>query len=443
MLRTSGIVILFGVFSGLLAQNPIVPPGVYMADPTARVWDDSTLYIYGSVDESTDYYCSYRYHVLSTRNLRDWEIHRDRFSSRGENDQVPYSDALLFAPDCILKGDTFYLYYCQPDPLNAEGVAVSTSPTGPFRDGAAIDVGKHNQIDPGVFIDDDGQAYYVWGQFTMKMAKMNPDMRSLDPSSIMDSVITEKEHYFHEGPHLVKREGIYYLVYAHLNEAGMPTGIGYCMADSPMGPFRYGGVIVDNDHCDPGNWNNHGSIMKFRDQWYVFYHRSTHNSRMMRKACLEPIWFNEDGTIDQVEMTSQGAGPPLDPYTQIPAEWACLLHGNVRITAFSENNEQLTEIRNKDQVAFKYLDFSAGADSIVVRIRPGRSEGGIHFKADMPWGPNLGYIHVKAGEAETGKAGWQTLSVPVSEKVTGIKALWLQFYSKGEESFSIDWIQFK
>ena len=71
-----------------LAQNPIVPPGVYMADPTARVWEDGILYIYGSVDESPDYYCSYNYHVLSTNDLVHWTIHENRFSSKGSKDHV-------------------------------------------------------------------------------------------------------------------------------------------------------------------------------------------------------------------------------------------------------------------------------------------------------------------------------------------------------------------
>ena len=98
------------------AQNPIVPPGIYIADPSAHVWNDGKLYIYGSLDESTDYYCSYRHHVLSTTDLQNWNITKDVFSSRGENDQVPYNDALLFAPDCQFKNGTYYLYYCQPHP---------------------------------------------------------------------------------------------------------------------------------------------------------------------------------------------------------------------------------------------------------------------------------------------------------------------------------------
>jgi arabinoxylan arabinofuranohydrolase len=425
----------------VLSQNPIVPPGVYMADPTARVWEDGRLYIYGSVDESVDSYCSHRYHVLSTSDLETWTLHKNSFSSRGEDDRVPYSDAELYAPDCQMKGDTFYLYYCQPDTDFAEGVASSSSPTGPFHKATAIDVGGHNQIDPCLFIDDDGESYYMWGQFTMKMARMNPDMRTLDKATIRDSVITEGEHYFHEGPHMVKRNGIYYLLYAHLGRADMPTCIGYSTSRSPMGPFEYGGVIVDNDHSDPGNWNNHGSIMEFNGQWYVFYHRSTHNSKMMRKPCMEPIFFNQDGSISEVEMTSQGAGPPLIATSVIPAERACLLHGNVRIRAFEEDNEALAEIRNEDRAAYKYVDFGAGVDTIRVRVKPGEFSGGISFIADMPWGPYMGYVEVPTAGKE---GGWITLATATgSKKVEGVRALWLVFDGKGDTLFSLDWFEFR
>jgi len=423
----------------LFAQNPIVPPGIYMADPTARVWDDGKLYIYGSVDESPDYYCSYTYHVLSTKDLANWTIHKNSFSSKGEGDQVEYSDALLFAPDCQKRGKEYYLYYCQPDPDFAEGVAVSKSPTGPFEQATAIDVGDHNQIDPCLFIDDDGQAYYLWGQFTAKMAKMNADMRSLDLSTLKDSVVTEGEHYFHEGAHMVKRNGIYYLIYAHLGRADMPTCIGYSTSSSPMGPFTYGGVIVDNDHSDPGNWNNHGSIMEYKGQWYVFYHRATHNSQMMRKACMEPIFFNEDGSIDEVEMSSQGAGPPLKAKTLIPAERACLLHGNLRIEAFAADNERLTEIRNADKAAFKYIDFGRGVDEIKVRVKPGTNSGGISFMADKPWGPSIAYVEVPESGVED---EWVTLTAK-AEEIEGVRALWLVFHGEGEDLFSVDWLKFE
>lgn len=278
---------LLALFSNPLnAQNPIVPPGVYIADPSAHVWGDGKLYVYGSRDESTDYYCSWTHHVLSTGDLLSWTLHENVFASRGPYDQVPYSDNLLYAPDAWYRNGKYYLYFCLASNTDTEGVAISDLPTGPFTTARSIDLGGYNEIDPGIFVDDDGQAYYLWGQFTAKMAKMKPNMTELDLATLQDSIVTEKEHFFHEGGYLVKRNGIYYFIYAHMGRAGRPTCIGYATSHSPMGPYQYGGVIIDNDHSDPAVWNNHGSIVEFNGQWYVFYHRSTHGSVMMRKACL-------------------------------------------------------------------------------------------------------------------------------------------------------------
>ncbi len=217
-------------------------------------------------------------------------------------------------------------------------------------------------------------------------------MTEIDQSTIKDSLVTEKEHFFHEGGYMVKRNGIYYFVYAHMGRAGMPTCIGYATSKSPMGPFTYGGVIVDNDHCDPGNWNNHGSIVEFKGKWYVFYHRSSHNSVTMRRACMEPITFNEDGSINEVEMTTQGVAGPLNPLVKMDAERACLLTGNVRIVAFTADNEELTGIRNEDKAGYKYFNFEPGVDSITFRVAPGKTGGKIDIGLDNRWGPSIGNI---------------------------------------------------
>lgn len=420
------------------AQNPISPPGVYIADPSARVWQDGKLYVYGSSDESTAYYCSKRHDVLSTTDLKTWTLTENTFASAGKNDQVPYNDAVLFAPDVAYKSGTYYLYYCQPDKFT-EGVATSESPLGPFVNGKPINLYGKNQIDPAVFIDDDGQAYYIWGQFQAKMAKLKPNMMEIDSSTIKNNVVTEKEHFFHEGGYMVKRNGIYYFVYAHMGRAGRPTSIGYATSKSPMGPFKYGGVIVDNDHCDPESWNNHGSLVEFNKQWYVFYHRSTHGSKMMRKACMEPIFFNKDGSIDEVEMTTQGAGAPLDATQKIDAERACLLYGNVRIEAVASDNEALTQIKNGDSAAYKYIDFKNGADSVEFSIIPGKFGGKIEVVLDNSWLGSIGTVTIPAGADDETPI---KLSARI-KNVKGVHAVWLRMSSTETDSFKIDWFKFK
>lgn len=424
--------------TGMQAQNPIFPPGLYIADPSSHVWKDGKLYIYGSRDENPAWYCSHDHYVLSTSDLVHWDISKDAFASAGKNDQVPYSDDFLYAPDCMYKDGTYYLYYTLASPVNTEGVATSKSPAGPFTNGKVIDLAGINQIDPCVFMDDDGQAYYIWGQFSAKIAKLKPNMVEIDKSTIKDGIVTEKEHFFHEGGYMVKRNGIYYFVYAHMGRAGMPTSIAYATSKSPMGPFTYGGVIVDNDHCDPGNWNNHGSIIEFKGKWYVFYHRASHNSVTMRRACMEPITFNDDGSINEVEMTTQGVAGPLSPLVKMDAERACLLTGNVRIIAFASDNEELTGIRNEDKAGYKYFNFEPGVDSITICVAPGKTGGKIDIGIDNRWGPSLGTIEVPGnGDGKT----WITVKGKIGP-VQGVHAIWLRFSGTGEDMFNIDWFQF-
>jgi arabinoxylan arabinofuranohydrolase len=100
------VISLLSVFlfmTGARAQNPIVPPGLYIADPSSHVWKDGKLYIYGSRDENPAWYCSHDHYVLSTSDLIHWEVTRDAFASAGKNDQVSYSDDFLYAPDCIIR----------------------------------------------------------------------------------------------------------------------------------------------------------------------------------------------------------------------------------------------------------------------------------------------------------------------------------------------------
>lgn len=436
MIRIITAILLF-VVTGVMAQNPIVPPGVYIADPSARVWFDGNLSIYGSLDESTEYYCSWRHHVMETTDMKNWNITENVFASKGEGDEVPYSDALLFAPDCMEKDGKFFLYYCMPDPKAGEGVATSSSPTGPFTNGRKMDLKGIEEIDPAVFIDDDGQAYYIWGQFDAKMAKLKPNMTEIDPATIVSGVVTEKEHFFHEGAFMFKRDGIYYLVYADMSRGNRPTCIGYATAKSPFGPYKYGGVIVDNDNCDPSNWNNHGSVAEFNGRWYVFYHRATHNSRMMRKACVEPISFNPDGSIDEVEMTSQGGGAPLNAFEEIDAARACLLFGNVRIALAGPGNEVLTGIRNEDNVAFKYLDFGEGATKAEFKVKALPGGGEIVIRTGQPWAKEIGRIKVPGAASDE----WQMVTGDI-EKTSGIHALWLSFHGKEPEMFEVDALRF-
>lgn len=422
--------------AGVAAQNPISPMGVYIADPSARVDRDGRLYVYGSLDESPDHYCSHAYHVLSSSDLMHWSLHRNVFA---------WPD-IIYAPDLIRSDSTYYLYF--ENPRGDEFVASAPSPTGPFTD--AVRIAGPQQIDPGLFVDTDGQAYYFWGQFAAKGAKLNPDLRTLDLATQRDSIVSERDHYYHEGSFVVRRGRYYYFVFADISRRGRPTCLGYAMSTSPMGPYEYKGVIIDNAGCDPETWNNHGSIVQFGDAWFVLYHRSTHASRSMRKACIEPIRFNADGTIDEVPMTSQGAAPPLDARSRIDGARACLLHGHARIRLMpgSLRREELGAIRSGDWALWRYLDFSRGSagrrrsavrgiDEVALRLRA-QSAARITLVADSLGGRELGHIDVEAA------AGWQTVHTRVRAP-RGVHALYLKFEGSSSDAdlLSLDWLQFR
>lgn len=311
-------------------------------DGEAHVMPDGKVYIYGSMDIEEDAWCSDRYRVIFSDDLMHWEESDISFTI----EDVPWADEIeepayldevksyddlpeailtflpeearempigqflpilknilieqqkkksLFAPDCIYKDGKYYLYFCLSD--ESEGVAVSDSPTGPFKNAVRLPV---KGIDPAVFIDDDGQAYYYWGQFRSCGARLNPDMMSIDENSIVEGLLTEKVHHFHEGSSMRKRGDIYYYVFADIS-SGKPSSLGYATSSSPLGPFTYQGVIVDNRSLNPESWNNHGSIEEVNGQWYVFFHVST-KGQYVRRACMAPIKFDENGLISRVNL---------------------------------------------------------------------------------------------------------------------------------------------
>ena len=380
-------------------RNPILPLEYHVPDSEGHVMPDGKLYVYGSFDDREDVYCSEKYHVVSTADMGHWTIHEESLNGN----QIPWFNnpdapkypgidwshptpfiqkmiqrdlengvdmkakfeeeekeerekpALLFAPDCMERNGKYYLYFCMPD--DSEGVAVSDSPVGPFINPIQLPCGG---IDPAIFIDDDGQAYYYWGQLFSHGVKLNEDMISFDRDEIVDDLVTEEEHFFHEGSSMRKIGDTYYYVYADM-ERGKPTSLGYSTSKFPMGPFTYRGIIIDNDGCDPASWNNHGSIECVNGQWYVFYHRCSRGVQQHRRLCIEKIEILEDGTIPEVKMTSQGIGEPFAPGEVIKGYQACEMSGSVYIgvnedaESAEEYPEVLMNISAGDEVMFRYV----------------------------------------------------------------------------------------
>ena len=359
-------------------MNPLLPRKFFIPDAEAHVMPDGRLYLYGSCDISgKKEYCGNEYRVFSTDDpqLSRWTDHGVSFRNTQDEPGIPWRPGVpLYAPDAAARNGKYYLYACGQDAF--EGVAVSDRPYGPFSEAKPIAGADGDSIDPAVFVDDDGQAYYLWGQFSLKGARLREDMCSIEEDSIVTGLLTEQEHGFHEGASLRKRAGKYYIVYTDISR-GKATCMSYAVSDRPLGPYRKGGVIIDNIYCDPCTWNNHGSIEEYQGQWYVFYHRSSQNGFTCRRVCAEPITFLEDGSIPEVEMTSQGPSSPICAFREIDASVACRLKGNGYIapedTPENPNNEILTHCGGgnwtQDWAEYRYLDFSDGARRLLIRAR--------------------------------------------------------------------------
>lgn len=184
--------------------------------------------------------------------------------------------------------------------------------------------------------------------------KLNEDMLSFDKNQIKNDLVTEEEHFFHEGSSMRKIGDTYYYVYADM-ERGKPTALGYFTGKSPFGPFTYRGIIIDNADCDPASWNNHGSIECVNGKWYVFYHRCSRGVQQHRRLCIEPVTIQPDGTIEERVMTSQGIGDPLVPGETIMGYQACGLKGTVYIGPDDRYGEKLMHISVGDEIIFRYV----------------------------------------------------------------------------------------
>lgn len=428
--------------------NPIVPTGVYIADPEVKVMPDGRLYLYGSRDEPGNYWCSHSYNVLSTDDLVHWDMEQTSFASKGAGKQTDYTERVLYAPDCIYHNGKYYLYYCLEgggENGEDEGVAISDSPYGPFRNGKPI---KGIQgIDPSVFIDDDGQAYLFWGQAYAKGAKLNKNMTAIE-GEVQDSILSYETHFFSEGSSVRKRNGIYYYVYASHSQHGESNcaTLDYATATSPLGPYTYRGVLIDNWGSGKNLVNNHGCIFEYKGRWYIAYHRPTHGLPLMRKACIEPIQFNSDGTIQQVEMTTQGIGGPISPLLRMDAARACLMGGNVMVKvrrpAHDVPVEYLADIQDGDYACWKYYDFDQEeVCRFICKTWDKNQAARIEIRLDSPDGKLIGTCNLLP-QSETAYAIHETEITPVK----GIHALYFIFRSSENISqgnlLNLEWFRF-
>lgn len=283
-----------------MSLNPFIT-SIYTADPSAHVWADGRLYVYPSHDIAPPRGCDLmdKYHVYSTDDMIHWTDHGQIL----ESSQVEWGrkeGGFMWAPDCVYKDGKYYFYFPHPSETITDhswkiGVAVSDKPAADFKVIGYVK-GMPSYIDPCVFTDDDGQAYiYNGGGGHCMGGKLKDNMLEVDGE------VTEMQGLvdFHEATWVFKRNGIYYLTYGDNN---MVDGVQYnqlCYAtsDNPLGPWEYKGVYLEPTDCD----TSHGSVVEYKGQWYAFYHNcSLSHQGNLRSICVDPLYFNADGTIKTV-----------------------------------------------------------------------------------------------------------------------------------------------
>lgn len=292
----------------LQINNPIIKDK-FTADAAAIVHKDK-VYLYAGHDEAPNDFHFYKMNewlVYSSTNLVDWEEHPVPLKPS----DFKWAKGEAWAAEVIEKDGKFYWYvtveHDDTHPGKAIGVAVADSPIGTFEDalGKALvtnDMTKHtdifwDDIDPTVFIDDDGQAYLYWGNTVCHYAKLKDNMIEFDgPIQKVDLP------NFTEAPYIHKKGDWYYLSYAYQ----FPEKIAYAMSKSITGPWEFKGILNEV----AGNSNtNHQAIIEYKGKDYFIYHNGSiqpNGGSFRRSVCIDRLYYNEDGTLKRVVMTSEG-----------------------------------------------------------------------------------------------------------------------------------------
>ncbi|PKB15135.1 RICIN domain-containing protein [Flavobacterium sp. 5] len=243
-----------------------------------------------------------QFHAYSSLDLTNWVDEGVIFDI---GPQCSWADNNGWAPGVAYRNNKYYFYYTAEVKI---GVAVGDSPTGPFTDlGSpliATDPFTDDIIDAMVFTDDDGQAYiYYGGSGKSKLAvrKLNSDMVTLSSAS---TNITPQNYT--EGPYMVKRKGIYYMMYSNGYWGNDSYNVQYSTSNSPMGPWTYQGSVLSSNIEDKGP--GHHSVIKMGDcdEYYIVYHRYENASSGDRKIAIDHMYFNANDLIEPVTMTNYG-----------------------------------------------------------------------------------------------------------------------------------------
>ena len=447
------------------ADNPIVQTN-YTSDPAPMV-SDGKVYLITTHDENAAGqpcsavagYTLCQWFAYSSADMVNWTDHGVVASWKS----FSWAGTAAWAPQAIPRNGKFYLYV----PLNNTsgstviGVGVSSSPTGPYTDAIGKPLvtagcsGGTGDIDPTVFIDDDGQAYLYFGRSVPGYVKLNSDMISYSGSVQCPSVSSQSfgpapsaggfPSQYEEGPWIMKHGTTYYLAYAANN---IPEDISYSKASSATGPFTYGGTIMK---ASGASFTNHTGIIDFSGHSYFFYHDGalqkggsvpSNGDGYHRSVCLEEFTYNSDGSFPTIAQTSGGPKPlaNLNPFLQTEAETIAWESGvQTEATSDTGGGMDVTSINNGDYIKVRSVDFGAGATSFDARVAASASGGSIELHLESLTGTMIGTCAVAStGGAQT----WATQTCTVTS-TTGVHDLFLKFTGSGTGNlFTFNWWRF-
>jgi beta-xylosidase len=291
--------------------NPLFP-GWY-ADPEARLFNGQ-YWVYPTF--SAPFEEQVFLDAFSSPDLVRWTKHARIIDTM----RVTWAKKAMWAPSITEKGGRYFLFFgandIQSDSVRGGiGVAVSDQPQGPFNDylGKPLIDRFHNgaqPIDQFVFKDRDGQYYLIYGGWRhCNMAKLNADFTGFVP---FEDGTTFKEitpEGYVEGSFMFVKDGKYYFMWSEGNWTGPDYSVAYAVADSPFGPFRRAGKILQQDSTIATGAGHHSIIQHPKTgKWYIFYHRRPlgETDGNHRVTCIEELQFDETGAIKPVTLTHQG-----------------------------------------------------------------------------------------------------------------------------------------
>jgi beta-xylosidase len=302
--------------SSVSSGNPIFP-GWY-ADPEATIFNGN-YWIYPTY--SAPYNEQVFLDAFSSPDLIHWtKKHRILDTSA-----VKWAKRAMWAPAIVEKGGKYYLFFGANDIQNDHttggiGVAVSDSPEGPFRDylGKPLIDKFHNgaqPIDQFVFKDKDGQYYIIYGGWGhCNIAKLTSDFTGFEPfnDGNVFKEITPKNYV--EGPVMFTRKGKYYFMWSEGGWTGPNYSVAYAMSESPTGPFKRIGKILQQDSTVATGAGHHSILhIPKTDHYYIVYHRRPLNETDAnhRVTSIDVMSFDKKGFINPVKITNEGVKQEL------------------------------------------------------------------------------------------------------------------------------------